>query len=173
MNEDLRDAANQEAVAIAILIVVLILSPIIIFLVRNAVATIQLYAANLALKAKELKREKKKSDSLLFQMLPPSIATQLKQTRQVSSIFSSFPSVKKFQKLIFIEMKAFCIYSIFFKTFYCLISILFKLIIQMIFFHRKCMSNYWFVKSNCRILKLVSRIRQYFQNFIEFPVFFI
>lgn len=83
VNEDLRDAANQEAVAIAILIVVLILSPIIIFLVRNAVATIQLYAANLALKAKELKREKKKSDSLLFQMLPPSIATQLKQTRQV------------------------------------------------------------------------------------------
>lgn len=43
----------------------------------------QLYAANLAKKAKELKREKKKSDSLLFQMLPPSVATQLKQTRQV------------------------------------------------------------------------------------------
>lgn len=83
VNEDLRDAANQEAVAISILIVVLIVSPIIIFLVRNAVATIQLYAANLACKAKELKSEKKKSDSLLFQMLPPSIATQLKQTRQV------------------------------------------------------------------------------------------
>lgn len=44
----------------------------------------QLYAMNLSLKAKELKREKRKSDSLLFQMLPPSVAMQLKQTQQVS-----------------------------------------------------------------------------------------
>lgn len=43
-----------------------------------------MYAANLALKARELKKEKRKSDSLLFQMLPPSVATQLKQTRQVN-----------------------------------------------------------------------------------------
>lgn len=42
-----------------------------------------MYAANLAKKAKELKREKKKSDTLLFQMLPPSVATQLKQTREI------------------------------------------------------------------------------------------
>lgn len=38
---------------------------------------------NLAQKAKELKREKKKSDTLLFQMLPPSVAIRLKQTHQV------------------------------------------------------------------------------------------
>lgn len=44
---------------------------------------LQLYAANLAKKAKELKHEKRKSDLLLFQMLPPSVAMQLKQTRQV------------------------------------------------------------------------------------------
>lgn len=43
----------------------------------------QMYALNLAQKAKELKREKRKSDSLLFQMLPPSVAMQLKQTQQV------------------------------------------------------------------------------------------
>ncbi|XP_049826517.1 uncharacterized protein LOC109599565 [Aethina tumida] len=83
VDDNLHDAANSEAVGIAILVVVLAVSPVIIWLVRNAVATIQLYAANLAKKAKELKREKKKSDLLLFQMLPPSVATQLKQTRQV------------------------------------------------------------------------------------------
>lgn len=44
---------------------------------------IQMYADNLSIKAKELKREKKKSDTLLFQMLPLSVATQLKQTRKV------------------------------------------------------------------------------------------
>lgn len=58
----------------------------------------QLYAANLSKKANELKREKKKSDLLLFQMLPPSVATQLKQTRQVG-----FNKITKIEtKLIFL-----------------------------------------------------------------------
>ncbi|KYB25768.1 hypothetical protein TcasGA2_TC034156 [Tribolium castaneum] len=83
VTDALYEVTNKEAVGVAILVVVLAVSPIIIWLVHNAVATIQLYAANLAKKAKELKREKKKSDLLLFQMLPPSVATQLKQTRQV------------------------------------------------------------------------------------------
>uniref|UniRef100_A0A6P7FZE2 guanylate cyclase n=1 Tax=Diabrotica virgifera virgifera TaxID=50390 RepID=A0A6P7FZE2_DIAVI len=83
VDENLQNSANTEAMGIAILVLVLSVSPVIIWLVRNAVATIQLYAANLAKKAKELKREKKKSDLLLFQMLPPIVATQLKQTRQV------------------------------------------------------------------------------------------
>jgi hypothetical protein len=42
-----------------------------------------MYSSNLAQKAKELKKEKKISDTLLFQMLPPSVAQQLKQTQQV------------------------------------------------------------------------------------------
>jgi hypothetical protein len=44
---------------------------------------LQMYSANLAQKAKELKKEKRISDTLLFQMLPPSVAQQLKQTQQV------------------------------------------------------------------------------------------
>ncbi|KAF7265731.1 hypothetical protein GWI33_020814 [Rhynchophorus ferrugineus] len=83
VNQNLQVAARQEAIGVTLLIVVLAVSPVIIWLVHNAVATIQVYAANLSKKAKELKREKKKSDLLLFQMLPPSVATQLKQTRQV------------------------------------------------------------------------------------------
>nr|XP_022905172.1 uncharacterized protein LOC111417189 isoform X2 [Onthophagus taurus] len=80
---NLNEAASTEAIGIVILVVVLVVSPLIIWLVRNAVKTIQLYAANLAMKAKELKIEKQKSDTLLFQMLPPSVAMQLKQTKQV------------------------------------------------------------------------------------------
>ncbi|GJQ80048.1 hypothetical protein Trydic_g19336 [Trypoxylus dichotomus] len=83
VNENLDNAASSEALGIIILIVVLAVSPVIIWLVRNAVSTIQHYAANLATKAKELKTEKEKSDSLLLQMLPPSVAMQLKQTKQV------------------------------------------------------------------------------------------
>ncbi|KAL2714474.1 Atrial natriuretic peptide receptor 1 [Vespula squamosa] len=83
VNQTLQDASNKEVAGIAIVVLVLVVSPIIIILVRNAVATIQMYAANLAQKARELKREKRKSDTLLFQMLPPSVAQQLKQTQQV------------------------------------------------------------------------------------------
>lgn len=49
-----------------------------------------MYAIHLAQKAKELKREKRKSDSLLFQMLPPSVAMQLKQTQQVSTTYEKY-----------------------------------------------------------------------------------
>lgn len=83
VDADLKEAANKEGIGIAILIIVLVISPIIIVLVRNAVATIQMYAANLADKARELNKEKKKSDALLFQMLPTSVAQRLKQTQQV------------------------------------------------------------------------------------------
>ncbi|XP_023724757.1 uncharacterized protein LOC111873908 isoform X2 [Cryptotermes secundus] len=87
VNSNLLDASHKEAYGIAILVLVLVVSPIIIILVRNAVATIQMYSANLAQKAKELKKEKKISDTLLFQMLPPSVAQQLKQTKQVPAEF--------------------------------------------------------------------------------------
>lgn len=53
---------------------------------------LQLYSLNLAQKAKELRMEQKKSDAILFQMLPTSVAIKLKQTHQVpkSSIFMNF-----------------------------------------------------------------------------------
>lgn len=41
MNSTLQDASNKEAAGIAIVVLVLVVSPIIIILVRNAVATIQ------------------------------------------------------------------------------------------------------------------------------------
>lgn len=98
------EASDKEAIGIAILVTVLIVSPIIIILVRNVVATIQvlmdsmidddnrrfsfytfqLYSMNLVEKAKELKLEQKKSDAILFQMLPTSVAIRLKQTGRVS-----------------------------------------------------------------------------------------
>ena len=54
---------------------------------------LQIYACNLSEKAKELKREKRKSDMLLFQMLPPSVATQLKQTQKVPAEYYSSATI--------------------------------------------------------------------------------
>lgn len=98
----------METFGIAILIVVLIVSPIIILLVRKAVATIQMYAVNLAHKARELKREKRKSDSLLFQMLPPTVATQLKQAQTVPAEYYSAVTIFFSDIVGFTEIAAEC-----------------------------------------------------------------
>ncbi|XP_035705961.1 uncharacterized protein LOC110846821 [Folsomia candida] len=85
VEERLQEAERSAAVTICLLIVVLIVSPTIIFLVHKLTSTIQLFACNLMLKADELKKEKKKSDRLLFQMLPPMVAQELRQKRQVQA----------------------------------------------------------------------------------------
>ncbi|XP_012274862.1 uncharacterized protein LOC105696740 [Orussus abietinus] len=82
VNAILKEVSSKEGTNIAIVVLLLIVAPVTVILVRNAVETIKMHAANLAQKSRELKREKKKSDTLLFQMLPQSVAQQLKQIQQ-------------------------------------------------------------------------------------------
>ena len=71
------------------LLLVLVISPVIIFLVRNATVPIQVtvnanvsvllpplqvFSISLSRKVHELKLEKRKADALTYQMLPPSVA---------------------------------------------------------------------------------------------------
>lgn len=65
---------------------------------------LQVYARNLAEKARELEYEKELSDSLLYQMLPPSVAKQLKQTQQVSQLNQSlYECIPDLEQDIFIH----------------------------------------------------------------------
>ncbi|XP_048508691.1 uncharacterized protein LOC105686199 isoform X2 [Athalia rosae] len=89
--KEMRVASNQQGVVIAVLALVLIISPIIILLVRNAAVTIQHFAESLVSRTQELRKEKGKSDRLLFQMLPPAVVKQLKQQKQVPA--ENFDSV--------------------------------------------------------------------------------
>ena len=54
MKSELKAANQQQALGIAILLLVLIISPIIIFLVRNATATIHIFSLTLTNKEQEL-----------------------------------------------------------------------------------------------------------------------
>lgn len=70
--------------------------------------SLKIYACNLSEKAKELKREKRKSDILLFQMLPPSVATQLKQTQKVPAEYYDEVTVYFSDIVGFTEIAAEC-----------------------------------------------------------------
>ncbi|CRK89249.1 CLUMA_CG003008, isoform A [Clunio marinus] len=80
----LKEARDKEAIGFAILVSV---PTIIIIFLRNTIASIQINSVNLVQKARELKLEQKKSDTLLFQMLPRSVAIRLKETRTVPAEF--------------------------------------------------------------------------------------
>lgn len=82
---DIRSATQQKWFAIAVLLLVLIISPVIVMLVVNATNTIQAFASTLVQRTIELQREKHKGDTLLHQMLPRSVVRHLKQHRQVIS----------------------------------------------------------------------------------------
>ncbi|XP_046635903.1 uncharacterized protein LOC124314670 [Daphnia pulicaria] len=91
VEQELEEAGTLQTVTICILSLVLFISPFIIFLVRNATQTIQTFASGLVSKTTELKRERKRCDRLLCQMLPKAVVRQLKQRRQVPA--ESFDSV--------------------------------------------------------------------------------
>lgn len=119
MEQELEKAGTLQTITICILTLVLFISPFIIFLVRNATQTIQVFslliyfweeiicyflswqtfASGLVSKTTELKRERKRCDRLLCQMLPKAVVRQLKQRRQVLLLYNivqftlSFPAV--------------------------------------------------------------------------------
>ena len=78
---------NQEyAVGIFILVILFIISPMMIILVRNAVNAVQLFSVSVRVKAKALKKEKRKAEGLITQMLPKSVAENLKQNKSTSEV---------------------------------------------------------------------------------------
>ncbi|XP_037085079.1 uncharacterized protein LOC119105708 [Pollicipes pollicipes] len=85
IREGVRALNSEVVVGLALLVIVLLISPIIILLVRMVTRTLQAFSETLLEKTHELSNEKKRSDKLLYQMLPPTVAQQLRQRKQVST----------------------------------------------------------------------------------------
>uniref|UniRef100_A0A182TVY7 Guanylate cyclase domain-containing protein n=1 Tax=Anopheles melas TaxID=34690 RepID=A0A182TVY7_9DIPT len=81
--EEIQSARRHQSISIGLVVVILIISPILVFMIRAATSTIQNYSTKLMARTMELRMEKGKSDRLLYQMLPPAVVKQLKQQRQV------------------------------------------------------------------------------------------
>ena len=90
-------------IGIAIIVVLALLSPMIVILVRNAVNALQIFYESVKYKAKELKREKKKADNLIYQMLPKSVADNLRKDKSTSEMFESaticFTEINEFKNI--------------------------------------------------------------------------
>lgn len=72
-------------ITVAIIVGVLGISPFVMTSVVKLTTEIQSYAITLADKTKELNREKKRTDSLLYQMMPKQVAEQLKLKKGVTA----------------------------------------------------------------------------------------
>ena len=58
-------------------------------LIRNAINALQIFASSLKSKVRDLKREKLCAETLIYQMLPKSVAGNLKETKKTSELFES------------------------------------------------------------------------------------
>ncbi|KAK3099718.1 hypothetical protein FSP39_008541 [Pinctada imbricata] len=88
--EDLRSIILISCIFGAILVI----CPIIILAVYYLTSQIQKYSINIANRTKDLKKEKQRTDTLLYQMLPKSIAEKLKMNEQVAA--EQFPQATIF-----------------------------------------------------------------------------
>ena len=68
VDEELEAANQQMGFGVTILIFVLIISPVIIFLVRNATATIQIFSSSVTEKGSQLTLERQRALDLLSQV---------------------------------------------------------------------------------------------------------
>ncbi|XP_076451194.1 uncharacterized protein LOC143287134 [Babylonia areolata] len=85
VNTALKRDTQEIILSIALFAAILFICPIILISVRAMVSDIQHYANTLSDQTKELNKERKRAEGLLYQMLPPAVATQLKQNENVSA----------------------------------------------------------------------------------------
>jgi len=80
---------KDYALGIVILVSLIFVSPVIVLLIRNAVKALQILSLALLAKLIDLKKQKKRSEKLIHQMLPKSVAENLKYGRPTSEMFES------------------------------------------------------------------------------------
>ena len=107
IQETIRDevwAVDREFVfSIIILSSVLLLSPLIVILIKNAIKALQFLSIAFLKKLNSHKKEKKRAEKLIHQMLPKSVADDLKAAKQTSKVFDAtilFSEIDDFENLI-------------------------------------------------------------------------
>ena len=121
--EELEGIDREFVLAIAIIVLLCITSPAIVMIIKNAVRGLQFFSDSLRIKAIQLKKEKKRGDGLIYQMLPKSVADNLRQNKNTSEMFDSatvcFTEVDEFKQIARVcnPMQLFDLLNNLYKTF--------------------------------------------------------
>ena len=89
IRQEIKDVDKDFAFGICILISLFLISPMIVVLIRNAINALQIFASSLKSKVRDLKKEKRRAETLIYQMLPKSVAEDLKANKKTSEMFES------------------------------------------------------------------------------------
>ena len=93
MNDLIQDESksvdSEYVFGTTIICALCVMSPAIVILIRNAVNALQIFSESFKRKALQLKKEKNKADNLVYQMLPKSVADNLRQDKNTSEMFDS------------------------------------------------------------------------------------
>ena len=87
--DEIKGVDREYVIGIFVLVLLFIISPMIVILVRNAVNGLQIFSASVKTKARELRKEQRRADGLIYQMLPKTVADGLRQNKSTSEMFES------------------------------------------------------------------------------------
>ncbi|CAH1780241.1 unnamed protein product [Owenia fusiformis] len=82
---EMAKAKSDVAIGVITFCIMFTLSPVVVTMVHRLTSRLQGYAKDVSIKSQELKKAKKRSDELLYQMLPKTVAHQLKHNQSVSA----------------------------------------------------------------------------------------
>ncbi|KAK6175579.1 hypothetical protein SNE40_014010 [Patella caerulea] len=85
INDDVTNSETHLFISYFIFVFALILTPVLVFILYRLTASVQKYALEAFMKSKQLSKEKQRSDALLYQMLPETVAKQLKMNKAVTA----------------------------------------------------------------------------------------
>ena len=89
VNSEISSVEREYVFGIFVLALLFLISPMIVFLIRNAVRALQIFSSSVKSKVFDLKRERRKGKKLIHQMLPKSVADSLKSNKETSEMFES------------------------------------------------------------------------------------
>ena len=101
--DDLYDSMMAQIWGIFLLFIVLLISPLLVVLARNAISTIQIFATSVENKAVGMKRQQRKQERLIYKMLPKVVVEKMNSGQEVAETFDSatifFSSVHEFSSI--------------------------------------------------------------------------
>ncbi|XP_052083525.1 uncharacterized protein LOC127720814 [Mytilus californianus] len=92
-NNEIDSLTQQLAINAVLLVIVILVCPVVIVATESLTSSIQTYALTLVDKTKELTKEKKRTDGLLYQMVPRQVADMLKKKKKVDAEFFKMVTV--------------------------------------------------------------------------------